>query len=226
MSLQELISPYLNRFVILFSENATAKLELSCTEGKVHVNIFHDLGAPKQTLPPAPPVKKAGYNEVLKKNLKTSQLNRLKRRAAVRAEEAETQTVRQNQMAEEAVEDAAKAVHVPEQHNVEAAKANIEVNGEAEEAEAEKGPCDWDYAVTEKDMTPSSPDYRKKSNAFRCTFCRVRYGIKENFQNHQKEDWAEKTKCQLCGNKLNCMALKKHMKHIHGKDLPWIVKDW
>ena len=59
--------------------------------------------------------------------MKTSQLNRLKRRAETRAEEAETQTLKQNQMAEEAVKDAAKAVHVPEQHNVEAAKANIEV---------------------------------------------------------------------------------------------------
>ena len=228
MSLQELIAPYLNRFVILFSENATAKLELN-TEGKFHVNMIHDLGAPKQTLPPAPPVKKAGYNEVLKKNLKTSQINRLKRRAAVRAEEAETQTLRQNKMAEEAVEDAAKAVHAPEQHNVEAAKASNKIpaaNGEAKETEADKGPCDWDYAVTEKDMAPSGPEYRKKPNAFRCTFCRVRYGKKENFQNHQKEDWAEKTKCQLCGNKLNCMALKKHMKHIHGKDFPWIVKEW
>ena len=153
MSLQDLIAPYLNRFVILFSENATAKLELSCAEGKVHVNMFYDLVAPKQNLPTAPPVKKAGYSDSLKKNLKTSQLNRLKRRAAVRAEEAETQTVRQNQMAEKAVEEAAKAVHAPEQHNVEAAKKNIEVqaaNGEAKEAEAEKGPCDWDYAVTEK----------------------------------------------------------------------------
>ena len=96
MSLQKLIAPYLNRFVILFIENATAKLELSCAEGKVHVNMFHDLGAPKQTRPPAPPVKKAGYSEVLKNNLKTSQLNRLKRGAAVQAEEAETQTLRQN----------------------------------------------------------------------------------------------------------------------------------
>ena len=132
-------------------------------------------------------------------------------------------------MTVEAVKEAAKAVHAPEQRNVEAEPANIEVrkiNGEAEEAEAEKGPCDWDYFVTEKDMAPSGPDYKKqKPNAFRCTFCGVRYGKKENFQNHQKEEWAKKTKCQLCGNKLNCMALKKHMKHIHGNDFPWIVND-
>ena len=229
MSLQDLIAPYLNRFVILFSENATAKLELSCAEGKVHVNMFYDLVAPKQNLPTAPPVKKAGYSDSLKKNLKTSQLNRLKRRAAVRAEEAETHTVRQNQMAEKAVEEAAKAVHAPEQHNVEAAKKNIEVqaaNGEAKEAEAEKGPCDWDYAATEKLWLLQIQITGK--NLMLSDVPSAGYAMEkgENFQNHQKEDWAEKTKCQLCGNKLNCMALKKHMKHIHGKDFPWIVKEW
>ena len=95
MSLHDHIAPYLNRFVILFNQNATAKLELSCTEGKVNVNIFHDLGAIKQPLPPTPPVQKRSYNKVLKNNLKTSQLNRLKRRAAARAEEAKTETLKQ-----------------------------------------------------------------------------------------------------------------------------------
>ena len=54
ISLEELIAPYQNRFVILFSENATTKLELSCTEGKVYVDMIHDLRAPKQTLPQHP----------------------------------------------------------------------------------------------------------------------------------------------------------------------------
>ena len=48
MYLQDHIAPY--RFVILFNENATAKLKLSCTEGKFNVNIFHDLGAGKKNL--------------------------------------------------------------------------------------------------------------------------------------------------------------------------------
>ena len=66
MSVQELIAPYLNRFLILFNQNANAKSELSCAE--VNVNIFHELRVIEQPLPPTPPVKKAGYNEVLKKN--------------------------------------------------------------------------------------------------------------------------------------------------------------
>ena len=60
MSVQALIAPYLNRFVILSNQNATAKPELSCAEGKVNVNIFHKLGAIEQPLPPTPPVKKVG----------------------------------------------------------------------------------------------------------------------------------------------------------------------
>ena len=59
MSVQELIAPYLNRFLILFDQNANAKLELSCAEGKVNMNIFHELGVIEQPLPPTPPVKKA-----------------------------------------------------------------------------------------------------------------------------------------------------------------------
>ena len=87
MSVQELIAPYLNRFVIMFNQNATAKLEFSCAEGKVNVNIL-DLEAIRQPLPTTPLVTKAGYNEVLKKNLKASQLIRLQRRAAALTEEA------------------------------------------------------------------------------------------------------------------------------------------
>ena len=78
------------------------------------------------------------YNEVLKKNLKISQLKRLKRRAAVKAEEAKTQTIKQNQIAEKAVKDAEKARHVSEERNMKAAKSNLEVqeaNAEAEKAD-------------------------------------------------------------------------------------------
>ena len=245
MSVQELIAPYLNRFVILLNQNATAKLEFSCAEGKVQVNIFHDLGVPKPIHVPGPPVKKAGYNEVLKKNLKTSQLNRLKRRAAARAEEAKTETLKQNKVAEKAVADAEKARHISEQHHVEAEEAMsdealdmlvVEANKAMSDeelarlmAEAEKGSYDWEYAEAVKaltDISPANSEHRKQQSSFRCTFCRILFDKKEKFQEHQKEDWAEKTKCQLCGNKLNCMALRKHMKHIHGKNLQWIVKDY
>ena len=51
MSTHTLISPYINRFVNLIHQNATAKRELSCTGGRVKVNILHDLGEVEDTLP-------------------------------------------------------------------------------------------------------------------------------------------------------------------------------
>ena len=78
MSIQEQLAPYLNRFVILFHQNASAKLELSCTNGKVSVNIMHDFGVVEKTVPPKKPDQQP-YNEVLKKNLKQSQINRLQK---------------------------------------------------------------------------------------------------------------------------------------------------
>ena len=40
MSSQEQLNPYLNRFTTLVQQHATAKLEFSCSRGKVTVNIF------------------------------------------------------------------------------------------------------------------------------------------------------------------------------------------
>ena len=125
MSVQELIAPYLNRFLILFNQNANAKLELSCAEGKVNVNIFHELGVIEQPLPPTPPVKKAGYNEVLKKNLKISPLKRLQRRAAARADEAKAETLKNKEISENALRGAVKAKHVSEQQNIKAARSKF-----------------------------------------------------------------------------------------------------
>ena len=87
MSIQEQITPYLNRFVLLFNQNATTKLEIGCTDGSVSVNICHDLGAVENKAPVQKPEQKQ-YSDVLKKTVRTSQLNRLKKRADVRAEQA------------------------------------------------------------------------------------------------------------------------------------------
>ena len=57
MSIQEQIAPYLNRFVLLFNQNAPAKLEIGCSEGRVSVNIMHDLGAVSKTAPTQQPEK-------------------------------------------------------------------------------------------------------------------------------------------------------------------------
>ena len=44
MSAQEHLAPYLNRFVILLQQKAKARLKLTCNEGKLNINIHHDIG--------------------------------------------------------------------------------------------------------------------------------------------------------------------------------------
>ena len=37
-------SPYLNRLVSQLHQNATARLEFNCKDGKGNVNVYHDPG--------------------------------------------------------------------------------------------------------------------------------------------------------------------------------------
>ena len=66
MSIQEQIAPYLKRFVLLFNQNAPAKMEIGCSEGRVSVNVSHDLGKVSKTPPTHQPEKQI-YSDVLKK---------------------------------------------------------------------------------------------------------------------------------------------------------------
>ena len=206
------------------------------------MNIFHELGAIEQPLPPTPPVKKAGYNEVLKKNLKISQLKILQRRAAARAEEAKAETLKDKEISEKALQEAVKAKHASEQQKIKAAKASFEVHGnnakaeeamaiaEAEEAiieNAENTKAELEKAEIAKAELDNVPQVKmsiiKIHGPFRCSLCRVLFNTREKFKEHQQEDWAEKTKCYQCGYKLNCMALKRHIKNTHNKDISCIV---
>ena len=81
------------------------------------------MGPVKRPLPPTPPTMKAGYNEVLKKNLKTFQVNRLERRAAARAEEDNIETLKHQGIAEKSLKDAKQAMYVSVDHNIEAEEA-------------------------------------------------------------------------------------------------------
>ena len=91
MSAKDLISPYLNRFVAIKNQKATAKLELYCKDGKVVVNFQHELGLIEETSP-GPHSEIPAYSDILKKGVSTSQLNRLQRRAEERAEKSRSET--------------------------------------------------------------------------------------------------------------------------------------
>ena len=43
MSAQEQFAPYINRFVALVHQKSVAKLELACKDGKVTINISHEV---------------------------------------------------------------------------------------------------------------------------------------------------------------------------------------
>ena len=69
MSELKVSDPYISRFVTLIHLKSTAKLELSCKDGKVTVNICHDLGEVEETnhkLNTGIP----SYTDVLKDNVK------------------------------------------------------------------------------------------------------------------------------------------------------------
>ena len=82
MSVQDQLSPYLNRFVTLLKNRASAKLELQSQGGKVTINIFHDLGEVEKTVPKD--LSKPTYTDILKDNVNMSQQKKLQRRAAAR----------------------------------------------------------------------------------------------------------------------------------------------
>ena len=68
MSAQEQFAPYINRFVALVRQKSVAKLELACKDGKVNINISHELGEFGRKKTNAPTVDEPSYTDVLKKN--------------------------------------------------------------------------------------------------------------------------------------------------------------
>ena len=89
--------------------------------------------------------------------------------------------------------------------------------------EAEKATTDAEFnEVCPRRHYGSCP--HRKCGPFKCTFCRGLFETREEFVEHQIKASTEKNKCELCGKKVNCFALKKHMNNIHGKDFQWLVK--
>ena len=79
------VTPYLNRLVTLLKQNASATLEIHCKSGLLSVNFSRVFGSVEET----PAKLSSTFSDVVKTN---SQLKRLKKRAAERAEKANNQT--------------------------------------------------------------------------------------------------------------------------------------
>ena len=105
----------------------------------------------------------------------------------------------------------------------EAAKAISDNANKMTSDEAEKATTDAEFnEVCPRRHYGSCP--HRKCGPFKCTFCRLEFETRDNFVEHQAEARTKTIKCDFCGNRLHCNALKKHMKNIHGKDFRWLVK--
>ena len=95
---------------------------MSCIDGKITVNLLHDLGvvgeATSESVQPLP-----AYSEVLQKTVRASQVARLQQRAKIRAEEAMIETKIQQDKAENAKKQAEKALAEAKEANISAEKA-------------------------------------------------------------------------------------------------------
>ena len=189
MVIQDQIAPYLNRFVFLLNQNATAKLEIGCTDGKVTVNMSHDLGAVVKTAPINKPEKQQ-YSDVLRKKVRPSQLKRLQKRADARAAQAKVSNHEHD--AGEAIED---TVLEAEQVNHEA--ENARQMAEKDQTEAENAPLDNPVIVESKASSESAHIFNtpeQMSSTLRCSLCRKPFPDMSRYENKRPL----KVKCPLC----------------------------
>ena len=101
MSAKDLILPYLNRFVAINQEKSSAKLELTCSNRKITVNLLHNLRVIEEVTPYLK-YESPAYSEILKKNVNNSQSIRLQKRTQLSAEESRAEIKRQQYIARKA----------------------------------------------------------------------------------------------------------------------------
>ena len=180
--------------------------------------------------------------------MKPSQLRRLQKRAAARAEQitvaaaeqARNDTETQNTESNNAVAEEVKSAEPAEKARdgiLKAKEAKVELDKAQTEPDESDGPlvraryehakfCNIPVEPYGLAHARACDEYNRKNGPFRCSFCRIPFQTREKFKEHQKEDWAEKTKCNMCGHKLNCRALKKHMENTHEKEIDWVVQEY
>ena len=121
------LSPYLNRFATLWQDKADVKLEFTCKDGNVTVNLSHNLAGiekvPEEVLRQNPV--NPNDEHVQKKNVSPSQIVRLKKRAAERAE-AEKLKAEQVKATSPQVRDKSAQGHFVEAESATAAIAKLD----------------------------------------------------------------------------------------------------
>ena len=132
MSVHDQFAPYVSRFITLLQQGADAKLELICKDGKASIHIVHDFGMVVETTSSSET--KPAYNDILKKNVKTSQFNRLNKRAEARSEQLRAAIQEQRQLAVNAKIELDKVTLECENAQVLAEEAKVKAAKAKEEA--------------------------------------------------------------------------------------------
>ena len=226
MSIQGQIAPYSNRFVLLFNQNATAQLDVSCSEGRVSVNTSHDLGAVSKT-PPTHQAEKQKYSDILKKSVSPSQLRRLKKRAETRAEKAKVPIQNNGNTAEKAIEEISKAVEEAEKVKKEAINAKQEAEKAKTEAEDAKAELEnYKAMIKDKkctrclntfDSAAEMTDHINQVHNYPCSICSLCAESHKILQRHWKSE-EEEVFCEFCGHgEFSCEAIFKHIESKHKK---------
>ena len=186
MSVQDHLAPNLNRFILLLNQNATAKFELTCSEGRISVNFSHDLGGVAQPFSQTNHVQRPGYNEVLKKNVPNSQFNRLQKRAAARAEEAKIQAEKSAEQGWRDVEKTKIETQKQKKMAAQALRDAAEANLKAEQAKAQLEDLKVDYDA----------QYTKAKAEVKCEHCEFKFENKAIMKDHIKE--VHHYPCSVC----------------------------
>ena len=235
MTAQEKFAPYLNRFTTLLQQHATAVLEFKCKDGKVTVNLSHELGGVEKAQPTIH-LQNPSYRSTQKKAVKPSQLRRLKKRAAARAEQASvasaeqakcftsTKNIESEKDATEKVKDSAESAEKAMTIHGKAEEAKVDLDKSQAESDDSDGPC-----VISAEETPtinlSLEDLIKENSWHRCDQCDYKNKSIKRLKIHKEKMHEEITtkekvdsyiKCNICGHK--CGDEETFTKHFEKTD--------
>ena len=223
MSAQDKFAPYLNRFTTLLQQNATAVLEFKCKDGKVTVNLCHELGGVEKA-PPTINLQNPSHRNTQKKAVKPSQLRRLHKRAATRAEKSSVAAAEQakdynSTQNKESEKDSTEKV----KGTTEPPEKDMALKGKAEEAKVELKKLD-----TEPDNSDGQPKLKEDklvlntSKKFKCRVCDSNFKNKDEL----KEHWTfYEIFCKTC--KKCCIAASiEGTEDVYPGDLECESHDW
>ena len=146
---------------------------------------MHDFGVVEKTVPPKKPDQQP-YNEVLKKNLKPSQINRLQKRASARAEQSKHKNESMGKSIQEANKAAADAANMKKTAEKALAEAEI-LKKEAEQVKAEGEKLVEEAEKAKSETESAKSKLNKSSFKNKCDHCDFKYNSTTDISMHINE---------------------------------------